>query len=96
MSDVPIYAADAVVRRAASLQNTHDAATPCAALHSSELKKLGLQPGDQVKVKAGQGSAQLAVAADDKLPTGVVRVAAGHAATAGLGAMFGEITVERA
>jgi NADH-quinone oxidoreductase subunit G len=96
VSDVPIYAADAVVRRAASLQNTHDAATPCAALHSSELKKLGLQPGDQVKVKAGQGSAQLAVAADDKLPTGVVRVAAGHAATAGLGAMFGEITVERA
>jgi NADH-quinone oxidoreductase subunit G len=44
----------------------------------------------------GQGSALLAVAADDNLPRGVVRVAAGHAATAGLGAMFGAITVERA
>jgi NADH-quinone oxidoreductase subunit G len=30
------------------------------------------------------------------LPMGVVRVAAGHFATAGLGAMFGAITVERA
>ncbi len=29
VSDVPIYAADAVVRRAAVLQLTRDAATPC-------------------------------------------------------------------
>jgi NADH-quinone oxidoreductase subunit G len=96
LADVPIYATDAVVRRSAPLQATHDAMPPRVLMHGDELKKLGLQSGEQVKVTVGQGSAQLAVAADDSLPMGVVRVAAGHAATAGLGAMFGGITVERA
>jgi NADH-quinone oxidoreductase subunit G len=96
VTDVPIYATDAVVRRSAPLQATHDALSPRASMHSDELKKLGLKSGDQVKIKVGQGSAQLTTAADDNLPRGVVRVAASHAATAGLGAMFGAITVERA
>jgi NADH-quinone oxidoreductase subunit G len=96
VADVPIYATDAIVRRSAPLQATQDAATPFAVMHSEEMKKLGVQSGDQVKISVGQGSAKLKVAADDKLPKGVVRVAAGHAATAGLGAMFGAITVERA
>ncbi len=96
VADVPIHAADAIARRSAPLQATHDALPPRALMHSAEMTKLGLQSGDQVRVKVEQGSAQLAVAADDKLPMGVVRVAAGHASTAGLGAMFGEITVERA
>jgi NADH-quinone oxidoreductase subunit G len=96
VSDVPIYATDAVVRRSEPLQATTDAALPQAWLHSDELKKLGVQPGARVKVSQGQGSVQLLAAADDKLPKGVVRVAAGHAATAALGAMFGTITVERA
>jgi NADH-quinone oxidoreductase subunit G len=96
VADVPIYATDAIVRRSAPLQATQDAAIPCAVMHSEEMKKLGVQAGARVKVSVGQGSAKLQVAADDKLPKGVVRVAAGHAATAGLGAMFGAITVERA
>ena len=96
VADVPIYAADAVVRRAKSLQATPDAAVPVVRLHGEEMKKLGLQAGALVKVSQGQGSVQLAVAADDGLPRGVARVAAGTAATAGLGAMFGTITVERA
>jgi len=96
VADVPIYATDAVVRRSAPLQATADAAIPQAWLHSDELKKLGVQSGAVVKVSQGKGSVQLFAAADDKLPKGVVRVAAGHAATAVLGAMFGTITVERA
>jgi NADH-quinone oxidoreductase subunit G len=77
------------------LQATADAAAPKAWLHSEELSKLGLQAGTTVKVSQGQGSVNLVAAADDKLPKGVVRVAAGHSATAALGAMFGTITVER-
>ncbi len=96
VADVPIYATDAVVRRSAPLQATADAAIPQAWLHSDELKKLGVQSGAVVKVSQGNGSVRLFAAADDKLPKGVVRVAAGHAATAALGAMFGTITVERA
>ena len=95
VADVPIYATDAIVRRSAPLQATQDAATPCAIMHGDEIKKLGVQAGDQVKVNAVQGSAKLKVVADDRLPKGVVRIAAGHAASAGLGAMFGTITVER-
>ncbi len=96
VSDVPIYSADAVVRRAASLQLTRDAATPCVVMHGSELRKLGVQPGDTVKVKQGNASARLAVRADDSMPVATARVAAGHPATAELGAMFGTITVEAA
>jgi NADH-quinone oxidoreductase subunit G len=96
VSDVPIYATDAVVRRSAPLQATADAAVPQAWMRSEELSKLGVQAGALVKVSQGSGSVSLTAAVDDKLPQGVVRVAAGHSATAALGAMFGTITVERA
>ncbi|MBI3222158.1 MAG: NADH-quinone oxidoreductase subunit G [Nitrosomonadales bacterium] len=94
VSDVPIYSADALVRRAASLQKTHDAATPCVVMHGSELRKLGVQSGDAVRVSQGKAVVRLSVRADDKMPSGVARVAAGHPATAELGAMFGAISVE--
>ncbi len=94
ISDVPIYAADAVVRRAAALQLTRDAATPCVVMHSSELHRLGLRSGDTVRVKQDGASADLVARADDSMPAASARVAAGHPATAGLGAMFGTISVE--
>ncbi|HYR05467.1 MAG TPA: molybdopterin-dependent oxidoreductase, partial [Gallionella sp.] len=94
VADVSIYSADAIVRRAASLQKTHDAATPCVVMQSSELQKLGVQSGDSVKVSQGRATVRMAVQADDTMPAGTARVAAGHPATAELGAMFGTITVE--
>ena len=94
VSNVPIYFADAVVRRAASLQMTHDAATPCVGMHSSELQKLNVRSGDVVKVSQGKASARLEARADDSMPVATARVAAGHPLTAELGAMFGTITVE--
>ena len=96
VADVPIYATDSIVRRSLPLQATQDSLPPCALMHSAEMNKLGFKPGEQVSVKTTHGSAKLTVVTDDKLPMGVVRVAAGHALTAGLGAMFGAITVERA
>ncbi len=96
ITEVPIYATDAVVRRASSLQHTSDAATPRMSMHSDELARFGVLPGDQVKVSQGNGNVTLVAASDDKLPRGAARVAAGHAATATLGSMFGTITVERA
>ena len=96
VSDVPIYSSDAVVRRAASLQKTHDAAMPVVTMHSSELAKLGVSAGDTVKVTQGDASVRLPVQANDRQPVRTARLAAGHAATAALGAMFGTISVERA
>jgi NADH-quinone oxidoreductase subunit G len=94
IADVPIYAADAVVRRAASLQQTEDAAVPVASLRTDELTRLGIKAGDTVKITQSGNSIQLVAAADDTLPNGTARIPAGHAATAALGAMFGTITVE--
>jgi NADH-quinone oxidoreductase subunit G len=96
VSDVPIYSADAVVRRAESLQKTHDAAIPVVTMHSSALAKLGVSAGDSVTVTQGKGSVRLQVRANDQQPANTARIAAGHAATAALGAMFGTISVERA
>jgi NADH-quinone oxidoreductase subunit G len=94
VADVPIYSTDALVRRAIALQKTRDAATPCVTLRGSELQKLGVQPGDFVKVSQGKATVRLEAQVDDGLPAGVARVAAGHPATAELGAMFGTIAVE--
>jgi len=96
VSDVPIYATDAIVRRSAPLQATADAAKPTICLHSEELSKIGVPTGALVKVSQGQGSVNLTAVADDKLPKGTARIAAGIPATAVLGAMFGTISVERA
>jgi NADH-quinone oxidoreductase subunit G len=94
ISDVPIYSADALVRRAASLQMTRDATAPCVIMHSSELQKLGLKSGDVAKVHQGKASTRMKVGADDSMPVSAVRVASGHPDTAALGAMFGIIRVE--
>jgi len=96
IADVPIYFADAVVRRAESLQKMADAAVPKAHLPAQLAQQLGVAAGDKVKVTQGSGSAILVAAVDAKLPANTVRVAAAHAATAALGSMFGSITVEKA
>ena len=85
------------MRRAASLQLTADARIAGHARINGELlAKLGLSEGDSVRVRNGSGAVVLPVARDDRVPANAVRVAAGHPATAGLGAMFGPLTLERA
>ena len=95
IAEVPIYQADSIVRRAASLQKTHDAAAPVATMNGELFAQLGLRDDDQVRIVQGGGSAVLAVARDDKLPANCIRVPASHALTAALGGMFGAITAER-
>ncbi|HTD06082.1 NADH-quinone oxidoreductase subunit NuoG [Undibacterium sp.] len=96
VSDVPIYSTDAIVRRAESLQKTADAKAPKAWLSAAQFAKLGINDGDRIKLTQSNGSVALSAALDKSLPENVVRIAAGHAATKALGAMFGSITVERA
>jgi NADH-quinone oxidoreductase subunit G len=95
IADVPIYAADALVRRADSLQRTADARAPRASLPSGLWAQLGLKPGEPVRV--AQDDRVLIIAADEdpSLAPGVVRVPAGHADTAALGPMFGQLNVTR-
>src|SRR5450830_526794 len=94
IADVPIYFSDAIVRRAASLQQTHDAAPPRAWMNAALLARLGLKDGQAVMVRQGEGEAEVNAACDDRLPRDCVRLAAAHASTRNLGPMSGEISVE--
>ena len=94
IADVPIYATDAIVRRAAPLQQTRDAAPPRAWMNSALLAKLGLKDGQAVRVRQGEGEAAVNAACDDRLPRDCVRLAAAHAATSKLGPMSGELSVK--
>ncbi len=59
VADMPIYFADPLVRRSASLQLTADARPPKARMHRSLFETLGVADGAQVKVAQGQGEAVL-------------------------------------
>ena len=96
IADVPVYFADAIVRRAASLQRTADARPPRAHASARTLASFGLKPGDKARLRQGAASALLECALDDRLPDGVVRVPAAHASTSTLGPMFGPLTMEPA
>ena len=95
ISDVPIYAADATVRRAHSLQLTADARAPLVGLPSALWAQLGLQAGAKVRVTQGEGTAVLTAHEDRTLAASTVRVSAGHPSTASLGALFGTLKVEK-
>jgi NADH-quinone oxidoreductase subunit G len=96
LADVPIYSADALVRRAPALQEAADARAPVASLPASLWAELGLGEGAQVKVSQDAGSVVLPAVRDASLPANVVRVPTGHASTAALGAAFGPIRVDKA
>jgi len=96
IADVPIYSADSLVRRADALQHTADARAPQASLPAALWQQLGLAAGSRVRVSQGGASAVLPAKLDATLAAGTVRVPAGHADTATLGAAFGAVTVEKA
>ncbi len=94
--NLPIYAADALVRNATSLQLTTDgreAAT--VGLPASLWQQLGLQDGDLVRVVQDGGAAQLPARLEAGLPDGVARVPAGLPQTASLGAVFGTLNISK-
>jgi NADH-quinone oxidoreductase subunit G len=93
IADVPIYFADPLVRRSPPLQRTRDARPPRAWMNSRLLAKLGLAAGQPVLVNS---ETKLMAALDDKLPDDCVRIAAAHPTTAGVGPMFGSITLAKA
>jgi NADH-quinone oxidoreductase subunit G len=96
VADVPIYATDALVRRAESLQLTADAKAPTARMNAAQLDSLGLTDGQRVRIAQDGGEVALVAKLDAGVPAGCVRVAAAHASTAALGAMFGELSVVKA
>jgi NADH-quinone oxidoreductase subunit G len=95
IADVPIYSTDALVRHAPALQHSADAAPPMAGLPTALWTQLGLREGDKVQLTQDGASVQLPARHEAALPATVVHVPAGHADTAGLGAMFGALTIAK-
>ncbi|KWZ36929.1 NADH-quinone oxidoreductase subunit G [Burkholderia anthina] len=97
LADVPIYHADALVRRAGALHLTAAAkAAHAAALPAALFDKLGLKEGDAVRVRQGERAVQLPAVRDANLAETVVRVSAATPAGAALGSLSGELVVEKA
>ncbi|MDJ0655427.1 MAG: NADH-quinone oxidoreductase subunit NuoG [Xanthomonadales bacterium] len=78
MSEVPIYAVDAVVRRSRHLQDTVLAASNSVRVHPADLEALGLAG------ESGLGELSVDVMADESVARGCVVIPAGVAPTAGL------------
>jgi NADH-quinone oxidoreductase subunit G len=75
---------------------TADARAPQAGVPTALWQRLGLAEGGRVRVTQGTAQAVLPARHDATLAANAVRVSAGHADTASLGAMFGSIGVEKA
>ena len=96
LADVTIHSTDSIVRRAPALQLTQDAKRAVKlGLPSSLFAQLGLKEGDAVKVSQQGASVVMPATEEKSLIDGVVRLSAGTAVSAQLGAMFGQLSVER-
>ena len=91
-----LYSVDALVRRAAALQKTADAAAPVVSLNKTLFAQIGLAEGDRVRVRQNGAEIELPAVCCPALADGCVRVPAGWAATASLGNASGGIEVEKA
>ncbi len=96
VADVPIYFADPLVRNAPSLQKTKDAAEPVARMSEALMAQVGIVSGDRIRVGQAGRLIELVAEADEAVAPGCIWISAGHAATAFVGPMSGEISVERA
>jgi NADH-quinone oxidoreductase subunit G len=97
VTDIPIHFADAIVRRAPSLQKTRDSVAPSLRMNAKTMAHLNVVTGDRLKVGAGgTASVMLHAELDATLPDAVARISAAHPDTVALGAMFANLTVEKA
>lgn len=83
VSDVPLYAVDATVRRAEALQATTDAKdSMVAAINSASAEKYGLQGAEQIRLSADDEEFSLPLQINDRVADDCVYVPAAVSATA--------------
>ena len=93
-SDVPMYATDAVVRRAGSLQKTIDAQTMCVRLNNAEAERLGVNELAKVTVKQGDNAVNLSLVLDDTIPDACAWIPSALEGNDLLGAAFVVVSIE--
>ncbi len=95
-ADVPIYAVDALVRRAAPLQKTSDAIDLTVSMNPADAARLGLDDDiSRVNVKQGDASANLKLIIDDAVPAGSAWIPMAVTGSELLGDPFGEVVIEK-
>ena len=85
IADVPIYAVDAITRRAGSLQMASDAAVLTAMINGSEAERLSLLQQTEVNVQQQGEQQRLPLVIDERIPDGCVMIAGGVSGSDGLG-----------
>jgi len=95
IGDLPLYAVDAVVRRAEALQHTTDAAVSCVRLNPADAASLGLADGDEAVVRQGERHIELSVVVDARIAQGAAWVPQAVEATLGLGAPYAAVHVKK-
>jgi len=95
IGNLPIYAGDALVRRAPALQGTPAAGRFGAFLCGSQASALGLSEGDPVEIRQNGFSAKTEVGLDEAVPAGCVRIPAGVIGSETLGDQIGPISVTK-
>lgn len=93
-SDVPMYAGDAIVRRADALQRTVDAQSMCVRLNSAEAVRLGVGAASMVTVKQGDNSTALSLVIDNSIPDASAWIPLAVQGNDLLGAAFAEVSIE--
>ncbi|MCW8917558.1 MAG: NADH-quinone oxidoreductase subunit NuoG [Gammaproteobacteria bacterium] len=96
IADVPIYAVDAMVRRAAPLQTTADADLWQIRLNSVTAEKAGFSSVVEARLIQGAGEVVLPLLIDERLPDNAVYLPAGLSATVGLGGGFAAVELTHA
>ncbi len=88
-----IYLSDVLVRRAPSLQQTRQSASPKAVFHPADLTAIGGAPGMMVRLKQNRQELLLEAAVDARLAPGVLSLTTGYTASAQLNQRWGELQV---
>ena len=92
---VPMYAVDAMVRRAHALQLTPDAWGAGVRINPAAAATLGVGAGADVRIRQGEASAEFVVHLDERVPEGCVWLPTAVPGAESLGAGFGPVAVEK-
>lgn len=97
IGDLPIYAVDALVRRAPALQDTPPARQGQfgAFLCGAEAAAMGLAAGDAVEIRQNGFSTRTEVGLDETVPAGCVRIPTGVAGSEVLGDRIGLVSMTK-
>ena len=96
VATLPMYAVDAIVRRADALQLTPDGQVAALRLNDADASALSLADGDSAQVSAGGASVTLGVEVDARVAKGAAVAPQAMAATLALGAPDAVLQVKKA